>query len=325
MAEAGSTSGLKRLRSNLSTEHTQEGQVYFDQSNKSGDNPVLFDVEAQQATQDAIMEFLERSGGHAEPVWAGEDVKYVAMRRPPSGALVCRCDSVDGSTQVNNTWMGAASVTAVEQYHGSWSRLEAFSITSMTGMTMSVENHTRRLHADQRSKDVATAPRLHRAEGEVYYADHLTSFRARIVEHLPNRHPGSLASVAYNAKRARRIQPFVEAAWKVSRELDGETLKGRFFNAAGNPIVFGLILGQLEAVIEPEHTTLHDSVYLAAHEILGGGILRLEDLAPLKYIEMYQEHATNLDGTYKPVPPYVAFVGNDIPSWIVEAHQAQNG
>jgi hypothetical protein len=151
LAEAGSTSGLGRLRANLQVDDQGQDDVYYSEMNKSGDSPVNFDVDAQEATQDAIMKFLADHNSQMEPVWAGEDVKYVAMRRPPLGSLVCRCDSVDGSTLVNNTWMGAASVTAVEVYFGSWSRLEALSITSMTGMTISVENHTRRVAADRQS------------------------------------------------------------------------------------------------------------------------------------------------------------------------------
>jgi hypothetical protein len=141
-----------------------------------------------------------------------------------------------------------------------------------------------------------------------------------MIEHRPDRHPGSIAAVAYSKSRAERIMPYVEAAWQVSSISGGKRLRGRYFNAAGNPIVFGLILGQLEVVLEPESTTLHDSAFLAVHEILGGNIVRLEDLEPLNYIELYQKHAPNLDGTFKPVPPYIAYVGDQLPPWIIDAH-----
>ncbi|SCF02775.1 hypothetical protein GA0074695_2960 [Micromonospora viridifaciens] len=320
LAEAGSKSGLGRLRANLQSDDQDQDDVYFAEMNKSGDSPVNFDVDAQEATQNAILKFLSDHNSGEQPVWAGEDVKYVAMRRPPLKSIVCRCDSVDGSTLVNNTWMGAASVTVVELYFGSWSRLEALSITSMTGMTMSAENHTRRVTTGPLYSGTSAAPRLRPAEGEVYYADHLTGFRARIIEHRPDRHPGSIAAVAYSKSRAERIRPYVEAAWQVSSASRGKRTNGRYFNAAGNPIIFGLVLGQLEAVIEPEPTALHDSAFLAIHEILGGKVVRLDDLAPLNYIEMYQKHAPDFGGTAKPIPPYIAYVGDELPAWMADVH-----
>jgi len=325
MAEAGSMSGLGRLRASLDTEE-MDGDIYYSVENKAGDAPVRFDVDAQEATQLAIGKFLLDAGSNLDPIWAGEDVRYVAAHRPVPGQIVCRCDSVDGSTLVSNTWMGAASVTIVEQHYRNWARLEALSITSMTGMTISVENHTLRRARLLKDEDLTAAPELKEASGEVYFADHLTGFRARLEYLRPDRHPGSLAAVGYNSARDSVLRPYVEEAWKIRSENTsnirhlGSWFEGRYLNAAGNPIVFGLAMGRLEAVIEPDYTTLQDSVFLAVHEILGGRIVRLDTLQRLNYIELYQAHASNLDGSATPIPPYVAFAGDAVPEWVAIAH-----
>jgi len=326
LAEAGSLSALGSLRDQLDEAGERHGDfavVDFDaptlvylEDNKSGDAPVLFDMQAQAAIEHQVG-LLARRENLGSIVFAGEDVKNV-VRTLQRDQLVCRCDSVDGSTLVDNTWVGAASVVTIEKCYGKWLRLEAVSITSMTGMTISMENHTPSKDGG-RNRDQIRAPKLDAPRGEVYFADHISQKRVEINRLRTNRKAGSLAAVGYSPERHERLLPYLKSAWRIVDKSNKRT--GRYLNSAGNPIVFGLALGTLEAVLEPEHTSLHDSVFLALHEILGGHVVNFDTLEPMNYLEMYQAEAMDLDGSHKLIPPYIAYTGDKIPEWIRRVHE----
>ncbi|WP_144880691.1 hypothetical protein [Microbacterium paraoxydans] len=55
--------------------------------------------------------------------------------------------------------------------------------------------------------------------------------------------------------------------------------------------------------------TLHDSMHLIPHQLLGGRVRDLDDVAPLDYLALCEREAVNLDPKVKPVPPYIATGG----------------
>lgn len=83
---------------------------------------------------------------------------------------------------------------------------------------------------------------------------------------------------------------------------------GVVYHLAGNPLWAGLLMGQVGSVVETQNVTLHDSVFLIPHSLLGG---RVEDASGgvLDYLKLYEANATSFDPARKPVPPHVAYCG----------------
>lgn len=81
------------------------------------------------------------------------------------------------------------------------------------------------------------------------------------------------------------------------------------YNVAGTPVVAALLAGALSKNIEVEAVTLHDSMHLIPHQLLGGRVHDLNKLGPLDYLALYEHEAVNLDPKVKPVPPYIATGG----------------
>ncbi len=75
------------------------------------------------------------------------------------------------------------------------------------------------------------------------------------------------------------------------------------------PIVAALIAGGLTENIEVETVSLHDSMHLIPHQLLGGTILDLGSNCPLDYLALYERETVDLDPKAKPVPPYRAVAG----------------
>jgi hypothetical protein len=78
---------------------------------------------------------------------------------------------------------------------------------------------------------------------------------------------------------------------------------------AGNPSIWQLCKGLLGWVIEPNRTTIHDSIYLYPFESLGGRVVD-HDYRPIDVLRLVEEHA-GPEALEKTVPPYIAYIYDD--------------
>jgi hypothetical protein len=113
----------------------------------------------------------------------------------------------------------------------------------------------------------------------------------------------SVASVAASRKRFMAFAPFRDAIF---------AKEGTVYHLAGNPLCTALLLGRVGAFVETQHVTLHDSVFLIPHWLLGGHIETL-DGSRFDYLSQYETNAQNFDPGAKLIPPYIAYVGENNP------------
>jgi hypothetical protein len=74
---------------------------------------------------------------------------------------------------------------------------------------------------------------------------------------------------------------------------------------AGTPVVYAALRGLTGMIVDPGHSTLHDSTHLFVLAALRWEVLELETLQPVNLIEIAETHALN-PGYDRPLPPTVA-------------------
>ena len=212
------------------------------------------------------------------------------------GTLIVRFDPLDGTTNAVNMLTAFGSVATVDIL------LEAdASPRHLAGAIIGGEIDVSWSHWSRRPRGAKAYPR---PLGKVLVrSTRLDTDWRRLEVSQDERDVSSVASVAASQKRFMDFAPFRDRAF---------ANKGVVYHLAGNPLCAALLLGQVGAFVETQQVTLHDSAFLIPHWLLGGQIETL-NFERLDYLLEYERNALNFDPKAKPIPPFIAFVGESNP------------
>lgn len=246
-----------------------------------------------QAQLDALKDVL---GQRVSQVCYVREETGVQTQLIHPGTLVVRSDALDGTTNAVNLLQAFSCVVTVDHIVKPGARARHLGGAILGGdFDVCWEHWSRR---GQRS------PGYPRPIGRVYVRSVRLDGKWRRAEvSQDDRDESSVASVAASHNRFRAFESFREASFARG---------GPVYHLAGNPFCVALLFGRIGAFIETQSVTLHDSVYLIPHWLLGGNAETLEG-NPLNYIDLYEENAGNFDSGAKPIPPFVAFHGPQVP------------
>lgn len=271
-----------------------DGSLVF-AAGHTGDAPIPLDAAAREAVQDVISERLPALTPGRRRHDAGEEAggATTIIRR---GDIISRTDDLDGSTNADcllNNFSGVVGLDEVRESSGPERRARhlAGAIALPSGLTVSWVNL---------SRWVAQAGRYSSPRGAVYLSNTIRGIEEFQLGDLRfERRDRTYAAVASKRKRLDALLASIGAP----------RTEDVIYNVAGTPVVAALLAGALSKNIEVEPVTLHDSMHLIPHQLLGGRVHDLDNLAPLDYLALYEREAVNLDPKVKPVPPYIATGG----------------
>lgn len=260
----------------------------------SGDAPIKIDVDAHEAgwevCQRELRAFLP---AERQILDVGEESGTPTKQLVP-GTIICRQDPLDGSTNARVMFANWGSVVLIDEVrhdgrNGLRGRHCAGSIAMSTGWTVSWLNDSRYDHNRHRYNNL---------RGQVFIEGNAWGFpETQLHDTRWDRLKGTVAAVASKPER-----------YLATLEALGGTQPSQLYNVAGTPLVLGLLVGDIERVVEATPVTLHDSALLLPHQLLGGRITDLDGGA-LDYLKLYEAHSLNLNPKNKPVPGYMAWAG----------------
>jgi hypothetical protein len=216
----------------------------------------------------------------------------------PGRVSIIRCDPVDGTSALAHSAEGFASVVTVESRADSgqpWRHLGG-AIVRSDGLTVSWSR--RKVLAHHVMLDVTAVPSASLRPVITSYSE---IPRLQSVD-IDETHRKILANsgAAVTAQSEKRRQQMLT-------RYSALIAKAEFFDfKAGNPSVWQLCKGLLGWVIEPNPTTIHDSIYLYPFVQVGGQVVD-QDYRAIDILRLVEAHA-GPESLEKAVPPYIAFV-----------------
>lgn len=267
-------------------------QLTFDPTHL-GDPPISLDVAAREAVTNVVREQFPLIVSGARYYEAGEEAGTGTVQLR-TGDFIIRRDDLDGSTNADCLLDNFSCVVAIDRFRSS-SRAKhlAGAIALPSGIIVSWVNTGR------------WSPELGhylRNRGHVYISCRPRNIEEfELVDPRSDRRENTYAAVA---SKPERLQAFMSSV--------GSTVENAvMYNMAGTPVVAALLAGALSKNIEVSQVTLHDSMHLIPHQLLGGQIRFLggEEEGDFDYLALYEREAINMNPTAKPVPPYIAIGG----------------
>lgn len=295
-AEASNDAVIRRQLEGLrSNEDITDASVLTFAAGHTGDAPIPLDAFAREAVRDLLERELPAIVGNRRHHEAGEEAGggTAVVRR---GDLIYRTDDLDGSTNADcllNNYSAVVGIDIVREPTGPQRRARHLvgAIALSTGITVSWINE---------SQWVPQLGRHRSLRGRVYFSSEsrgIAEFEIRDARW--DRRARTFAGVA---SKRRRFDALLSA---IGSADDSDVI----YNVAGTPVVAALIAGALGQNIEVEAVTLHDSMHLIPHQLLGGEILDGATREPLDYLALYERETVDLNPEAKPVPPYIAIGG----------------
>lgn len=209
-----------------------------------------------------------------------------------------RCDPVDGTSALAHSAEGFASVVTVESRRDSgqpWKHLGGAVVRS-DGLAISWSRRTVLAHHVLLDMTIEPSPS---------FSPNITEYsgipRLKSVDiDADHRNIIARSGAAVAAQSSKRRQ-------QMAAHYSALIANAEFFDfKAGNPSIWPLCKGLLGWVIEPNRTTIHDSIYLYPFESLGGHVVD-HDYQPIDVLRLVEEHA-GPEALEKKVPPYIAYV-----------------
>lgn len=295
-AEAAIDTVMRRQMETLRDGDEAFGSGYLSfATGHTGDAPIPLDAAAREAVQGVINEQLPRIAPGRRHHDAGEEAggATTILRR---GDIIDRTDDLDGSTNADcllNNFSGVVGIDLVQEPSGADRRAKhlAGAIALPSGLTVSWINLSRWL---------PQVGRYSRVRGSVYFSNTIRGIdEFQLSDPRWDRREHTYAAVASKRKRLDALLTSIGVA----------NTDDVIYNIAGTPVVAALLAGALSKNIEVEAVTLHDSMHLIPHQLLGGRVHDLDSVSPLDYLALYERETVNLDPKAKPVPPYIATGG----------------
>jgi hypothetical protein len=304
IAIAGAAAGVDAvLRDLLSLVDEDEGRpigILSQDPEHAGTPARRIDALAQAAAKDGAerkwLELKQALAGQVQNVvYVGEESGAQTQLILPR-TLVIRFDPLDGTTNAINILNSFASVVSVDVITNTNGEAR-----HLAGAILGGEVDVSWIHWSRRGQhSVGYSKPL----GRVFVRSMRIETGWRHLEvSQEERDVHSVASVAANSRRFTAFGPFRDEIF-----ANG----GVVYHSAGNPFCAALLLGHVGAFVETQNVTMHDSVYLIPHWLLGGRIETL-DYQPFDYIGQYERHAVDFSPRSKPIPPYIAYVGASNP------------
>ena len=219
----------------------------------------------------------------------------------PDRVSLIRCDPVDGTSALAHSAEGFASVVTVESRRDSgqpWKHL-AGAIVRSDGLAVSWSRRTVLAHHVLLDMTITPSPSFSPPVTEYSEIPRLRSIDITEEHRMLVAHSGAAVAAQSNKRRQQmsaRYSPLIANA--------------EFFDfKAGNPSVWQLCKGLLGWVIEPNRTTIHDSIFLYPFDSLGGHVVD-HDYRQIDVLRLVEEHA-GPEALEKTVPPYIAYVYDD--------------
>lgn len=280
----------------------------YDEDAAAGPRPILnhdpghpgsaaedIDVEAHRAAVETLVEELGRDLGlpRNKMILAGEEVPARTTHLSHND-FIARLDACDGTTNSLLYWSGYSSVVLIDQV-----RLRADGRRRARHLAGAIGGPQGYLSWTHDSTFDPGLDRYPQVIGKVYFEHPQFVTERRIPTRRWSRNSGTIAAVAHSAERYDQVRRIAAAH---ALEVD------RFLSAGGTPLAPALVGGNVGAIIEPHHVTLHDSALLIPHQLLGGAITDLGG-KPFDYLHVYENHGLTLDPNDKPVHGYIAWGG----------------
>jgi hypothetical protein len=216
----------------------------------------------------------------------------------PGATTIFRCDPVDGTSALAHSGEGFATVVTVEYRRDSGHDWRHLGGAIVRGDGRSVSWSRSSVIADDllfdlnREPNPTDRPNLTGNRG-------IPPFASRNIDPMHRRF-WARSGAAVAAQSAKRR----ELLWARYAQL---ILEAEYFdNKAGCPSVWPLCHGLLGFVIEPNSTTIHDSVYLWPFVLLGGHVVD-HNYQPVNVLDLIEEHA-GPESMEKVFPPHIAYV-----------------
>ncbi|PBI91967.1 hypothetical protein BKP42_53860 [Rhodococcus erythropolis] len=232
------------------------------------------DVAAHSAAVSSLAHDLRRDLGitSEELVLAGEEVPE-RTKFLNHNAYLARLDACDGTTNSQLYWNGHSSVVLLDQVRlGRDGSGRARHLGGAIACPHAIISWTNSSPFDQ------VLGRYPQVSGYVYFEHPQFIGEQRIHARRWSRSTGTIAAVAHSDERYQQVRKIATA-----HALDVK----RFLSAGGTPLASALLGGNVDAIIEPHHVTLHDSALLIPHQLLGGAITDL-DGKPFDYLHLYE-------------------------------------
>jgi hypothetical protein len=266
-----------------------------------GKPALAIDVSAQ-AYLERVVSLDEEIQSLGELVVLGEEVAQPEWNPSHPGRLsIVRCDPVDGTSALAHSAEGFASVVTVESRRDSgqpWKHLGG-AIVRSDGLSISWSRRTVLAHHVLLDLAIEPEPKFSPVIIEYSEIPPLRSIDLDEVYRKILANSGA-AVAAQSSKRRQQMLAHYSAI----------IANAEFFDfKAGNPSVWQLCKGLLGWVIEPNWTTIHDSIYLWPFELVGGRVVD-HDYRPMNILRLVEEHA-GPESLEKAVPPYIAYVYDD--------------
>ncbi|MBW4818431.1 hypothetical protein [Rhodococcus qingshengii] len=251
------------------------------------------DVEAHRAAVDSLVENLGRDLGitRTRLILAGEEVPARTTHLSHND-IIGRLDACDGTTNSLEYWSGYSSVVLIDQVRLRGRRRARH----LAGAIGGPQGYLSWTHDSTYNMGLGGYPQV---VGKVYFEHPQFVKERRLPTRRWARSKDTIAAVAHSSERYAQVRKIAAAH---ALEVD------RFLSAGGTPLAPALVGGNVGAIIEPHHVTLHDSALLIPHQLLGGAITDL-DGKPFDYLRVYEDHGLTLDPNDKPVHGYIAWGG----------------
>lgn len=256
-----------------------------------GAAPIRWDADAKVLAQKIAQNAL-RDAGYPDDniVFCGEEGGS-GTHLLRAGNIIVRQDVLDGSKLAQRVMSDFSSVHLIDMVRPDRARHMGGAIACANGLTVSWANHSR-----FNGRDLWYP----RPEGMIYLDGHRWAQPERRVRGLSyDRHAGTIAAVAAVPEKKEQLD-------RILTQLD--VTPNAIFTVGGTPLVAALIAGSISMLVEPNPVSLHDSALLLPFQLLGGHITDIEGNS-LDYIRLYEQHATELEATDKPIPGYIAWAG----------------
>jgi hypothetical protein len=292
----------------LDWDHTDFTEVWFQQQaitypSHLGKPPILIDLSAQRYLE-SIVAAEPPDPILGEIVVLGEEVAQPDWNPSrPGRVTIVRCDPVDGTSALAHSDDGYASVVTIESRRDSgqpWKHL-AGAIVRNDGNVISWSR--RAVMAHHVLLDIRVAPT---PEAELVITNvgdgPLPRIDSRDIDEV-HRKKLTMSGGAVAAQSANRRLNLIHRFSDVLGSAEYFDFK------AGNPSAWQLCKGLMGWVIEPNWTTIHDSIYLWPFSYLGGHVVD-HNHEPLDVLGLIEEHA-GPDALAKAVPPYIGYVYED--------------
>lgn len=302
-AEAGVLEIHRSLLSALNEDDDGDAGVLVQDPDHAGAPARKIDARAQDAVTNALVrgfdelretkEYASLLPGYLDPGKSSLRIIGEESGTPTQilrGTLfVARTDPLDGSTNAENTLTGFCSVVTVDLIRDGHAPRHLAGAVLGGDFDLCWRNDSTRSRTDSNV--------YARLEGAVFVRSNRLGRDWQQLKVEQEVKTNSVASVAANL---RRFTAFETVRHRIFHK------DGIVYHTAGNPMWAGLLLGQLGCVVETQAVTLHDSVFLIPHMLLGGHVENARGES-LDYIKLYEENATSFDPKSKLVPPYVAY------------------